>query len=118
MDDLISRQAAIEAFDGEISVTGRANAEAVRGYVNLVRDRIKRLPAADVRPVRWIRTSERMPEEGGKYLCVWQGKSIDTGYFFNGHFRLYGEIKDHLVSHWMPLPELPHCGADMRGRQE
>lgn len=48
MSDLISRQAAIEAFDGEISVTGRANAEAVRGYVNLVRDRIKRLPAADV----------------------------------------------------------------------
>ncbi len=45
MDDLISRQAAIEAFYGEISVTGRANAEAVRGYVNLVRDRIKRLPA-------------------------------------------------------------------------
>lgn len=75
---------------------------------------VNSLPAADVRPVRWIRTSERMPEEGGKYLCVWQGKSIDTGYFLNGHFRLYGEIKDHLVSHWMPLPELPHCGADMR----
>ena len=44
MSDLISRQAAIDAFDGEISVTGRANAEAVRGYVNLVCDRIKRLP--------------------------------------------------------------------------
>ena len=42
----ISRQAAIEALDGEITVTGRANAEAVRGYANLVCDRIKRLPSA------------------------------------------------------------------------
>ena len=47
MDDLISRQAAIDALDGEITVTGRANAEAVRGYANLVCDRIKRLPSAE-----------------------------------------------------------------------
>lgn len=46
MSDLISRQAAIDALDGEITVTGRANAEAVRGYANLVCDRIKRLPSA------------------------------------------------------------------------
>ena len=44
--DLIDRQAAIEALDGEITVTGRVNAEAVRGYANLVCDRIKRLPSA------------------------------------------------------------------------
>ena len=44
MDDLISRQAAIDALDGEVTVTGRANAEAVLGYANLVADRIKRLP--------------------------------------------------------------------------
>lgn len=45
-NDCISRQAAIDALDGEITVTGRANAEAVRGYANLVCDRIKRLPSA------------------------------------------------------------------------
>ena len=45
-DDLISRQAAIDALDGTVTVTGRTNAEAVRGYVNLVQDRIKRLPSA------------------------------------------------------------------------
>jgi hypothetical protein len=55
----------------------------------------------------WIPTSERLPEAGGTYLCVWQGKTVDTGFFCNGHFRLYGEIKDHLITHWMPLPELP-----------
>lgn len=46
MNDLISREDAIEALDGEITVTGRVNAEAVRGYANLVCDRIKRLPSA------------------------------------------------------------------------
>ena len=43
MDGLISRQAAIDALDGEITVTGRVNAEAVRGYANLVCDRITEL---------------------------------------------------------------------------
>lgn len=57
MTDYIDRQAAIDALDGEITVTGKANAEAVRGYVNLVADRIKRLPSAEIELVkrgRWI----------------------------------------------------------------
>jgi hypothetical protein len=72
-----------------------------------VKRNIMDIPAADVRPARWIPTSERLPEAGGTYLCVWQWKTVDTGFFCNGHFRLYGEIKDHLITHWMPLPELP-----------
>jgi len=55
----------------------------------------------------WISVKDRLPEEDGKYLCVWQGMSIETGLFINGHFRLYGEIKDKLVTHWMPMPEPP-----------
>ena len=55
---------------------------------------------------KWIPRNERMPEVDGKYLCCWQGKSVETGMFLNGHFRLYGEIKDRLVTAWMPLPEL------------
>ena len=56
---------------------------------------------------RWTELKKKPPEENGKYLCVWQGKSIETGLFLNGHFRLYGENKDRLVSHWRPLPEMP-----------
>lgn len=56
------------------------------------------------REPRWIPCSERLPEEDGKYLCCWQGMSVKTGMFLNGHFRLYGEIKDNLVIAWMPLP--------------
>ena len=53
----------------------------------------------------WTPMSERLPDEGGKYLVCWDGKTVDTGFFFNGHFRLYGEIKDHLITAWMPMPE-------------
>jgi hypothetical protein len=46
MSDLISRAEAIQALDGELTITGRTNAEAVRGYVKLVKDRLERLPSA------------------------------------------------------------------------
>ena len=63
-DDLISRQAAIEALDGEIEITGRTNAEAVKGYVRLVKDRLERLPSAQ-RTGRW-KVSE-LPKGKMKY---------------------------------------------------
>lgn len=47
MSDLIERQAAIDALDGEIQITGRKNAEAVKGYVRLVKDRLEWLPSAE-----------------------------------------------------------------------
>lgn len=56
---------------------------------------------------KWVPVSERLPDADGIYLCVWQGKKVDTGFFLNRHFRIYGEIKDRLVTHWMPLPGLP-----------
>jgi len=52
MNDLISRQAAIDAFTDEIQVTGRANAESVKAYVKLVIDRIKRLPSEQPEIIR------------------------------------------------------------------
>lgn len=51
-DDLISRQAAIDALDGKIEITGRTNAEAVKVYVRLVKDRLERLPSAQPDIVR------------------------------------------------------------------
>lgn len=65
MDDLISRQAAIDALNGEINITGRANAEAVRGYVRLVKDRLERLPSAQ--PERTCVSCGRTVNNGGWY---------------------------------------------------
>lgn len=93
MDELISRQAAIEALDGEIEVTGKANAKAVIKYTKMVSDRIKALPPAqpdlsgysdklwkaayergkaEAEP-RWIPVTERLPEENGLYLVTVEG---------------------------------------------
>ena len=48
MDDLISRQAAIDAFDctDELIVSGSANAQNVVNYINKVVGKIKALPSA------------------------------------------------------------------------
>ena len=46
MDDLISRQAAIDAISCNITVTGRQNAELVAATIGTFADRIKALPPA------------------------------------------------------------------------
>ena len=52
MDDLISRQAAIDALNGEFTITGRENAETIRNYINGVDKRLRELPSAERRG-RW-----------------------------------------------------------------
>ncbi|MEE1314776.1 MAG: hypothetical protein UHS49_03300 [Faecalimonas sp.] len=52
MKDTIYRQDAIDALDGEIEITGRTNAETVKGYVRLVKDRLERLPSAQPEIIR------------------------------------------------------------------
>jgi len=51
MDDLISRQAAIDAISCNITVTGRQNAELVASTIGMFADRIKALPAAQPEPL-------------------------------------------------------------------
>ena len=46
MDDLISRQQAIDALNCEITITGRQNAELVMATIGAFVDRIKALPSA------------------------------------------------------------------------
>ncbi len=82
-------------------------------FMNLTKDAVALLrEESEQKHGYWISTKDRLPEKDGKYLCVWQGRSIDTGMFTNGHFRLYGEVKDKLVSHWMSLPEPPKEESD------
>lgn len=46
MDDMISRQAAIDAIHCDITITGRQNAELVAATIGAFADRIKALPSA------------------------------------------------------------------------
>lgn len=67
MNDLISRQAAIDAISCDITVTGRQNAELVAATIGSFADRIKALPSAEPKIIRckdcrwWDRESEDSP---------------------------------------------------------
>ena len=71
MDDLISRQAAIDLTWFEPSYTDPLN------VLTEVRDRLKALPSAQPEQ-RWIPCSERLPEERDWYLGIF--KEPDTGW--------------------------------------
>ena len=91
MDDLISRQAAINALDGEFNITGRENAETIRDYINSVNKKLRELPSAERRG-RWKElyknnykcsacgswwTLEGAPIESGFDYCPTCGAKMD-----------------------------------------
>lgn len=89
MSDNISRQAAIDAIDCNIVVTGRENAETVAAAIGTFVDRIKALPSTD-RTGHWILTP--MLPDNHRYEC--------------------SNCKRH---HRERYDFCPSCGADMRG---
>ena len=95
MDDIISRQDAIDALDGEFNITGRENAETIRDYINGVNKKLRELPSAERRG-RWkfnIDDEEWSWDE--PFKCTQCGK-------WNG----------------IETPYCPHCGAKMDGEEE
>lgn len=98
MIDYIDRQAAIDALNGEVTVTGRANAEAILGYTNLIADRIKRLPSAEVEPVKrgkWIYDNQ---------FHWYRASCSECG---------YKRVTDIKAEKWNGWKYCPNCGAKM-----
>ena len=95
MSDLISRQAAIDALDGKLEITGRTNAEAVKGYVRLVKDRLERLP------------SEQPERKMGKWI-------------YNSPVTMKCDQCGFVIKDWdwHRFKFCPNCDCDMRGEQE
>lgn len=54
---------------------------------------------------KWISISERLPEEGGRYLVYTWSHEIETAQYVDGYWNIKTPI-----SAWMPLPE-PYEGA-------
>lgn len=100
MDDLIYRRQAIDALDGELTITGRTNAEAVRGYVKLVKDRLERLPSVQPESKR------------GK----WKTAYLDHESMGVRPKVLYCSECNQCIAY--PTNFCPNCGADMRGEQD
>ena len=84
--DMISRQAAIGALDGEIIITGRINAEAIKAYVRLVKDRLERLPSAEPQIVRCVDCKRAygwttMQGLYGGLACEQLDRDVDDNFF-------------------------------------
>lgn len=96
MDDLINRQAAIDAIGELCSCTLEEEARW--------REIIGSIPSAQ-QEQRWIPVSERLPEKNGRYLVTntrWGAYELDWDIFYKEQNDwLFG--KD--VTAWMPLPE-------------
>ena len=101
MQDLISRQAAIDAIRGEIEING---------YSHVV-DVLEQLPSAQPEQ-RWIPCSERLPEGITQVIIQTNGEAIHEAFYMGkddyGHYvwkRPDNEIYwDEEVVAWMPLP--------------
>lgn len=87
-DDLISRQAAVEAI------------QIGWDYTNDQIRALQKLPPAQ----QWIPCSERLPEENGRYLVTnsaWGAMEVDWNAWVDGAW-LYPNT---MPIAWMPLPE-------------
>ena len=91
-DDLISRQAAIDAISCNITITGRQNAELVAATIGSFADRIKALPTAqpERKKGKWIPKNDR-------WHC---------------------SLCDGIAPKGIRWEFCPNCGADMRGADE
>ena len=95
MNDLISRQAAIETLDGEFNITGRENAETIRDYINGVNKKLRELPSAERRG-RWeFNIDDEEWSLDVPFKCTQCGE-------WNG----------------IETPYCPHCGAKMDGEEK
>ena len=57
---------------------------------------------------KWVSVKERLPENGGVYLCCLNNEFRTICYFYGEQWDdLESAYVTHLVTHWMPLPNLP-----------
>lgn len=94
---------------------------------------VESIPIVDVQPVKWIPVTERLPKINGRYLTVMY-RTVDPQYrnelgdgdtevritrYYQGEWKVplhspkwINEAITDIVTHWMPLPELPTDGED------
>lgn len=97
---------------GTDDADGKVRAETILSFLCEVKLTLESIPAADVREVRWIPVTERLPEKNGYYLTYVKSALYFDSYYQNLLRFIDGDfIEDHVVihrvTHWMPLPAPP-----------
>lgn len=113
MDDLISRQDAIDEFG--LSEKTRKYGGDHSGYGTMmlyeIQDTLESLPSAQ----QWILCSERLPEKSGRYLVTntrLGAFEVTWNIFYNGKGEApEGWLYEDGTIAWMPLPE-PYKGEE------
>lgn len=113
MNDLISRQAAIDAAD-RADYTGLA-VEDVKKVTDEVVKELKQLPS--VQEQRWIPVTERLPNGQEEVIVSCHDTSGDGSFDYtssgwtttDGEYWIVDNEINHFVVAWMPLPE-PYKG--------
>ena len=105
--EYIEREKALESVREKLLITDALTIASMQHS-------LESIPAADVRPVKWIPVTERLPETPGEYMvayhpCYWDRvhDEIKVGLdSFRGKTS-WAKKKYQRVTHWMPLPEPP-----------
>ena len=101
MDDLISRQAAIDAVAEGLKRTFVEYRDAAEKMLNKV-------PSAQPEQ-RWIPTSEKLPEYDKPVLLSTAWGKTEIGFWTQRGWMIvacsYREFEQSAVTAWMPLPE-------------
>ena len=109
MQDLISRQAAIDAM---AELQGRASTKAELKGISKAWKRIKQLPSAQPEQ-RWIPVRERLPEGQTEVIVSCMDNSGDTEFLYTSsgwmttdreYWIVDNEINSFVIA-WMPMPE-------------
>ena len=75
--------------------------------MHICSDALAYITQLEARGPKWISVNDRLPEDDDDVLILIYGKIIGVGYRINGKWKSQAMVKAPVVTHWMPLPEMP-----------